>query len=168
MTDLASPVPPPAVGARSPGVSRDVYGMPMFTTFEVADLDATLRWYVDGLGFVELFTVPGPDGPALVHLRRWRFQDLLVRPARGPVVPGTGAALSIAAVHDEIDALADRARRHGGGRVEGVADTPWNTRDLTTVDPDGNVVVFTAARPPHLTDPGFSADMARWSAEQRP
>lgn len=168
MTDLASPVPPPAAGARSPGVSRAVYGMPMFTTFEVADLDATVRWYVDGLGFVELFTVPGPDGPALVHLRRWQFQDVLVRPAPGPVAPGTGSVLSLAAVHDEIDPLADRARRHGGGRVEGVADTPWNTRDLTTVDPDGNVVVFTAARPPHLADRGFHDDMVRWSAEQLP
>jgi hypothetical protein len=32
--------------------------------------------------------------------------------------------LSIAAVVGELDALADRARRHGGGEVEGPADTP--------------------------------------------
>jgi hypothetical protein len=55
---------------------------------------------------------------------------------------------------------------HGGGRVDGPADTPWNTRDLTTADPDGTVVIFTAARPPELTDPAFSEQMRRRSAEQ--
>ena len=102
----------------------------------------------------------------LVHLRRWQFQDLLVRPARGPITSGSGLTLSFAAVHDELDALAARARGHGGGRVDGPSDTPWNTRDLTTVDPDGNVVVFTAARPPDQRDAAFSEQMHRWNAGQ--
>ena len=110
--------------------------------------------------------MPGPAGPVLVHLRRWQFQDLLVRPATGLVTPGTAAAVSFAAVYDELDALAERARSHGGGRVEGPVETPWNTRDLTTRDPDGTVVVFTAARPPDHADPAFSEQMRRWSAEQ--
>jgi hypothetical protein len=126
-----------------------------------------VSWYTGGLDFIELFTVPGPGGgPVLVHLRRWQFQDLLVRPARGPVTPGNGCVLSFAAVYGEIETLAERARAHGGGRVEGPADTPWNTRDLTTTDPDGNLVTFTAARPPGLTDPAFSGQMRRWSSEQ--
>jgi hypothetical protein len=57
-------------------------------------------------------------------------QDLLLRPAEGEVVPGTAMTLSIAAVVGELDALADRARSHGGGQGEGPADTSWNTRDL--------------------------------------
>ena len=36
---------------------------------------------------------------------------------------------------------------------------------LTTADPDGHVVIFTAARPPELTDPAFSARMRQWSGE---
>ncbi len=167
MADIPSPVPAPAAGATAPGVSRAVYGMPMFATLLAADIDATLSWYTDGLGFVTLFTVPGPDAlPALVHLRRWQFQDLLVRPAPGPVTPATGCMLSFAAVFDEIDAVAERARAHGGGLVEGPVDTLWNTRDLTTKDPDGNVVVLTAARPPELMDAAFSAQMQRWNDEQ--
>lgn len=60
---------------------RATYGMPMFATLLASNLDATVSWYVDGLGFVSLFTIPGPGGtPALVHLRRWQFQDVLVRP----------------------------------------------------------------------------------------
>ena len=167
MTDITSPVPEPAAGARAPGVSRAIYGMPMFATLAARDIGATVSWYTGGLDFIELFTVPGPGGgPVLVHLRRWQFQDLLVRPAHRQVTPGNGCVLSFAAVYGEIDALAERARAHGGGRVEGPADTPWNTRDLITTDPDGNVVIFTAARPPELTDQAFSEQMRRWSGEQ--
>jgi catechol 2,3-dioxygenase-like lactoylglutathione lyase family enzyme len=140
--------------------------MPMFATLLAADLDATVSWYVDGLGFIVLFTVPGPDGPTLVHLRRWQFQDLLVRPATAASRPGTGLTLSLAAVHEEIDALAERARAHRGGRVDGPVDTPWNTRDLTVTDPDGTVVVFTAARPAAAADQRFNDQMRRWSREQ--
>jgi uncharacterized glyoxalase superfamily protein PhnB len=140
--------------------------MPMFAILLAADLDGTVSWYVDGLGFVVLFTLPGLDGPALVHLRRWQFQDLLVRPAVDPPRAGTGLTLSFAAVHDEIDPLAEQARAHGGGHVEDPVDTPWNTRDVTLTDPDGVVVVFTAARPPDVTDRRFGDQMRRWSREQ--
>lgn len=167
MTDIPSPVPAPATGAEAPPASRAIYGMPMFATLLARDLAATVSWYTEGLGFIDLFTMRGPGGvPVLVHLRRWQFQDLLIRPGQEPVAAGTGCQLSFAAVYGEIDALAERARAHGGGRVDGPADTPWNTRDLTTVDPDGTVVIFTAARPPELTDPAFSAQMRRWSGEQ--
>lgn len=166
MTDLKSPVPDPAPGAQAPGISRAIYGMPMFATLLVRDLRASLSWYTDGLGFIDLFTVPGPhDEPVLVHLRRWQFQDLLVRPAREAAAPG-GCTLSFACVYDEVDALAERARAHGGGRVDGPADTPWNTRDVTTADPDGNIVVFTAARPPELTDTAFSEQLLQWTRQR--
>jgi len=166
MTDIPSPVPVPALGATAPPITRGIYAMPMFATFTASDLDATRSWYVDGLGFLELFSVPGPAGPVLVHLRRWQFQDLLLRRATGPVRAGTTCTVSFAAVYDEIDAIADRARRHGAGLVEGPVDTPWNTRDVTTTDPDGNVVVWTAGRPAELADSVFAAQMQRWSSEQ--
>ena len=161
MTDVVSPVPAPLAGATSPGISRAIYGMPMFATLNARDLDRTVSWFVDGLGFIVLFTMPPPPSPTmLVHLRRWQFQDILVRPASGPVTPARGLSLSFAAVYDEVGALADRARGHGGGSVDGPIDTPWNTRDVTTTDPDGHLVVFTAGRPPSLTDPEFSARIA--------
>jgi catechol 2,3-dioxygenase-like lactoylglutathione lyase family enzyme len=170
MTDLESPVPDPAPGAKAPGISRASYGMPMFATLAVRDIRASLSWYTAGLGFIDLFTVPGRRGePVLVHLRRWQFQDLLLRPAREPArqpaAPG-GCTLSFASVYDELDALAGRARAHGGGQVDGPADTPWNTRDVTTADPDGNIVIFTAARPPELADAAFSAQLQEWSSQQ--
>ncbi len=45
-------------------------------------------------------------------------------------------------------------------------DTPWNTRDLITTDPEGNVVVFTAARPTELSGAAFSDQMTDWNAQQ--
>ena len=167
MNDLPSPVPVPALDARAPEISRAIYGMPMFVNLQARDIDATTAWYTEGLGFIVLFSVPGPDGtPALVHLRRWQFQDLLVQPAAGPVEAGSTSSVSFAAVYGEMEAIAERARAHGGGQVTGPTDTAWNTRDVTTVDPDGNIVVFTAGRPPELRDSAFAQDVIERFREQ--
>ncbi len=161
-----SPVPQPGLDAISPTISREIYGMPAFVTFSVRDVAATRDWYTEGLGFIDLFSFPGPDGtPFLVHLRRWKFQDILIRPADQAPVPGTAATLSIAAVYSELDGMAERARLHGSGTVEGPADTAWNTRDLTTRDPDRNTVIFTAPRPPDQVNESFSTMM--WESHQQ-
>jgi hypothetical protein len=42
--------------------------MPMFATLAARDIAATVSWYTGGLGFIDLFTMPGPDGvPVLAH-----------------------------------------------------------------------------------------------------
>jgi catechol 2,3-dioxygenase-like lactoylglutathione lyase family enzyme len=145
-------------------ITRDIYGMPAFVTFTVADLDRTVDWYVNGLDFIVLFTLPGPDGaPALVHLRRWRYQDILVR--RGAPPTGGEWTVSVMATVEQLAALAERARAHGGGSVEGPSDTPWNTRDVRTTDPDGYTVVFTARRPEER-DEAFGAMIEREARTQ--
>lgn len=151
----------------TPEITRDIYGMPAFLTLSVSDLDRTVDWYVNGLDFVSLFTMPGPDGgTGLVHLRRWRYQDILVRPGGNADTAPRGWTLSVMAEASELDDLAARARAHGGGSVEGPLDTPWNTRDLRTVDPDGNVVVFTARRPEGQRDEAFSTRIQELAREQ--
>lgn len=140
-----------------PVISRDIYPMPAFVTLTVADLDRTIDWYVNALDFVVLFTVPGPGGaPALVHLRRWRYQDLLVRPGHG-AAPNGEWTIGMMAALGQLDDLGERARAHGGGRVDGPLDTPWNTRDLHVTDPDGYTVVYTARRAEGERDARFSA-----------
>jgi catechol 2,3-dioxygenase-like lactoylglutathione lyase family enzyme len=149
----------------TPEITRDIYGMPAFVTLTVADLESTVDWYVNGLDFISLFSMPGPDGaPALVHLRRWRYQDILVRAGAAPT--GGEWTISFMAVAEQLDAIAERARAHGGGIVEGPADTPWNTRDLRLTDPDGYVVVYTARRPAGERDERFSAMMQREAHRQ--
>jgi catechol 2,3-dioxygenase-like lactoylglutathione lyase family enzyme len=130
----------------APGVDRNVYPMPMFVTLPVQDLASTTRWY-EALGFVVLATMPGPDGPeSLVHLRRQRYQDLLL--VRGTATPGP--RISFAAGEDDLTARADllgsAAAATGRPSVEGPVDTPWFSRDLVATDPDGYVVVLTAPR----------------------
>jgi catechol 2,3-dioxygenase-like lactoylglutathione lyase family enzyme len=148
MTTYLSPVPVPSADTVSPGIYREIYGMPAFATLIAPDIAATVDWYVNGLGFIELFRMPGPGAlPVLVHLRRWAFQDVLVRPAQEPVASGNSVTLSFAAVLSELDELVRTARAHGGGDVSDPTDTRWNTRDVRTVDPGGNVVIFTAGRP---------------------
>ena len=133
-------------------VDRGIYVMPQFVTFEVADLAAARRWYVNGLGFVELAVLPGPTGdPALVHLRRFRYQDILLVPGRDPEVAASGVRVSFAAGDEDLDARAAIAADDPGGTVEGPTRTPWNTCDLHCRDADGHLVVF--------TQPDLNADM---------
>src|SRR5262245_64729816 len=62
----------------------EIYPMPMFATIAVHDVAATTAWYEAALGFGVVFKAPSPDGqPMLVHLRRRKYQDLLIVPARG-------------------------------------------------------------------------------------
>ncbi|GAA3841514.1 hypothetical protein GCM10022226_74980 [Sphaerisporangium flaviroseum] len=139
--------------------------MPAFVTLNVADLDRTVDWYVNGLDFIALFTMPGPGGrPALVHLRRWRYQDILVR--QGEVSAGTGWTVSMMATREQLGDLAERARIHGGGVVEGPVDTPWNTTDLRVTDPDGYTLVYTARRADEERDAAFTEMMEREARRQ--
>ncbi len=134
----------PDASPPSTTIDRGIYVMPQFVTFEVSDMDAARRWYVNGLGFVELAVMPGPSGdPVLVHLRRFRYQDILLAPGRDPHDAASGVRVSFAAGDEDLDARAVIAARERGGTVEGPTRTPWNTRDLHFRDADGHLVVFT-------------------------
>jgi catechol 2,3-dioxygenase-like lactoylglutathione lyase family enzyme len=129
----------------APVIDRTIYPMPMFATFRVADIAAAEAFY-QAVGFISLATIPGQDGSTvLVHLRRMKYQDLLITP--GDPIPGS-ATVSFAAGGEDLAALAGRLRAAApaGARVEGPADTPWFTSDLTIEDADGNRVILTAFR----------------------
>ncbi|MER7501545.1 VOC family protein [Nonomuraea pusilla] len=128
-----------------PVIDRTIYPMPMFATFRVADIAAAEAFY-HAVGFVSLATIPGPDGtPFVVHLRRMKYQDLLLVPGE----PDRGSTtVSFAAGGQDLAELAAalRAAAPVGARVEGPTDTLWFTSDLTLDDPDGNRVILSAPR----------------------
>lgn len=141
----------PAVDAQGEPVSLgeyngfEVYPMPMFVNLEASDPAATRAWYEEALGFGVMFVGPEVEGkPVVVHLRRKKYQDILLVPAR----PGerTPPRSSIGFTADgEVEALAARARRAravGLSSVEGPVLTPWFTRELRLTDPDGHRLVF--------------------------
>lgn len=128
-------------------IDRDIYGMPLFVSLQVSDLAASSRWYQQAMGFVELAVLPGADGSAgLIHLRRYRYQDLLLRPAEAPLSPSSGVTVGVAfaGTIDELRSQAATARSLAAGDVEGPIETPWHTVDVRFRDPDGHRLVLTA------------------------
>lgn len=126
-------------------VDPSIYPMPMFPTLVVQEFERSEAFY-RAAGFIVLARVPGPDGkPIVVHLRRQRYQDLLI--TLGEPTPGN-AQLSFAAHGEDLSALADslRAATSGVAQVQDPSDTPWFTIDVTCVDPDGYHIAFTSQR----------------------
>ncbi|TXS49178.1 VOC family protein [Streptomyces sp. t39] len=138
-----SPVPPPGPDAVPPEPFRGIYGMPAFATIPTNDLAASVDFWTRGLGFFELFGIPG----TLVHLRRWAFQDVLLLAAPG--VPDRAPAMSISfsCVLGQIDSVAEACRAVRPGSADGPRDTPWNTRDVAVITPENARIVLTAAKP---------------------
>jgi uncharacterized glyoxalase superfamily protein PhnB len=138
---------PPALGQFG---GFEIYPMPMFATLAVADVAGVAAWYEAALGFRTVFAAPPVDGqPALVHVRRRKYQDLLIVPAAHDAAAGANLTLSFSVDADleELAARAHAAERRGLAAVVGPVDTPWNTRDLRVTDPVGTRLVFTARQP---------------------
>ncbi|MBB4686534.1 VOC family protein [Amycolatopsis jiangsuensis] len=142
MTEFRSPVPVPAFDAVSPGNYDGIYGMPMFLTVPTADLAASREFWLRGLGFSDLFSIPG----RLVHLRRWAFQDVLLEP--GERSAGAGAPrINFSCVLGELGEIRERCEELLPGCTDGPHERPWNSLDLIVVTPEGTRVVLTAAQP---------------------
>jgi catechol 2,3-dioxygenase-like lactoylglutathione lyase family enzyme len=100
-----------------------------FAEIGVADLDASVRWYEDVLGFRRIATY----GEA-VHLRRGEGQDLLLR-------QGRSATWNLATDVDlaELSAAARQAGVEDGHAEDAGPDRP---ESLSVRDPDGNLLRF--------------------------
>ncbi|WP_055712368.1 VOC family protein [Streptomyces torulosus] len=138
-----SPVPAPGPDAVPPEPFRGIYGMPAFVTIPTDDLAASVDFWVRGLGFFELFSIPG----RIVHLRRWAFQDVLLVPAAGVPEQTPALSVSFACLLSQIDSLVEDCRAVRPDSVEAPRDTPWNTRDVVVTTPENARIVLTAAKP---------------------
>ena len=147
------PIPdnePPRLGEFG---GHEIYPMPMFVTLMVADVAALSSWYQRALGFAVVFEAPGVGGqPSLVHLRRRKYQDVLItRLATGAAAVEPASTISVSfSAEGEVDTLAERAREVAQldkSAIVGPVDTPWNTRDLRVTDPAGHRLVFTGRNP---------------------
>ncbi|MFS0712956.1 VOC family protein [Microbacterium sp. 2P01SA-2] len=141
-----SPVPPPGPDAVAPEPYRGIYGMPAFVTIPTHDLAASSRFWTAGLGFFELFTIPG----TLVHLRRWAFQDVLLvaaDPTSATASEPPALTYSYACILAELDGIAEACRNLDPGAVGDIHDTPWNSREVEVVTPEKARIVVTAAKP---------------------
>lgn len=123
----------------------EIYPMPAFPTLAVADLAASKRFYVEGLGFRVIFSwAPPGSAPRLEHLRWSRHADLLLEPGGADEEPrGRGVRLNFSAAlaGRSCAEIAVRAQAHGA-LVDGPVDQPYNVREVIVTDPDGFVLVF--------------------------
>ena len=129
---------------------EQAYPMPAFPTLSTQSVEASRRFYVDGLGFQHVFSIPGPDGrPIVEHIRFARYADVLLE--QGPGGPdgasakrglGVRLSFSLALANRDCIEFAQQARAYGA-RVRGPAERPWNAREVEVIDPDGYVLVFT-------------------------
>jgi hypothetical protein len=142
MSEFVSPVPMPALDAVAPEVYRSYYGMPMFVNVPTSDLAASKDFWIRGLGFIDLFSIPD----RLTHLRRWAFQDVLLLP--GERIGGAPAmSISFACVLSQLKEIAGRCEELLPGCTTGPSEMPWNSVELTVVTPENARVIMTAARP---------------------
>ena len=115
--------------------------MPSVPMLAVKDVESSARWYQEVLGFRHVFTIPGPgDRSLLARLRRARYADLLVvvtqKPSFDPKGVGVTLYLVMHLMDWSVDQLAEHARAKGAN-ASGPVNQPWNTRELTVIDPDG-------------------------------
>ncbi|KRC54930.1 MULTISPECIES: VOC family protein [unclassified Nocardioides] len=114
-----------------------------FITLAVADLDATRRFYVDGLGWSPELDVPGEvlmfrAGPALV-LSLWERTHFEAEV--GPAMTGPGVApLTIAhnlPTPEGVDDVLATARAAGAPHVQDGVERDWGGYSGYFADPDG-------------------------------
>ena len=108
----------------------------------VDDLDESLHWYRDMVGFV-VEDVHKEDGELrAVMLKAGRVSVILNQDdgARGwDRAKGEGFSLHFSTAQS-VDALADRIRARGGTLDTEPADMPWGVRSFRVTDPTGFVL----------------------------
>ncbi|WP_019180734.1 hypothetical protein [Microbacterium yannicii] len=130
--------------AVAPEVFRGIYAMPAFVTIPTPDLEASADFWVRGLGFIELFGIPGQ----VVHLRRWAYQDVLLVAAAPGADMGDVPEMSVnfSCVLNQIAPVVEACNLLVQGSATGPRDTPWRTRDVEVITPERARVIFTAPR----------------------
>jgi len=116
--------------------------MPMFVSIPTSDLAESVDFWIRGLGFFDLFSVPD----RLTHLRRWAFQDVLLVPGQRADSPPS-VSVSFACVLSQIGQIANACEELRPGCTSGPHVKPWNSLELEIVTPENARVIMTAARP---------------------
>jgi uncharacterized protein len=114
-----------------------------FVTLAVADLDATRRFYLDGLGWTAELDVPGEvlmirAGEHLI-LSLWvesEFESEVGPIRRGPGVAPLTLAHNVR-TEEEVDAILALARTAGADPVEPARRRDWGGYTGYFADPDG-------------------------------
>jgi lactoylglutathione lyase len=125
------------------------HALALAASLTVKDLDASLAWYRDVVGFTVDQQHERQGKVVAVAVRAGDVRILLNQDngARGwDRVKGEGFSLQITTSQD-VDAIAERIRARGGTLDSEPADMPWGARVFRLVDPDGFRFTITSMRP---------------------
>ena len=117
----------------------------------VSDVEASIRYYVEKLGFAVTFSWGEDDGPVtFAGVQRDGFEVMLCRDGQGH--PGAWFTVWV----DDVDALHDEYVVSGADVRRAPVDLPWGVREMNVADPDGNrirVSTSTGRHAPPVDDP---------------
>ena len=114
----------------------------------VKDIDASLAWYTNVVGFAVDQKHEREGKVVAVSLKAGDVRILLGRDngAKGwDRVKGEGFSLQFTTAQD-VDAIANRIKAAGGRLEADPVDTPWGVRMFRLQDPDGFKLVFSSER----------------------
>lgn len=114
-------------------------GAALQVSLTVNDLQASLHWYVDVVGFTEDRRIERDGALRGVALSAGGVRIIINQDdgAKGKGRPkGVGFSLQISTTQD-VDALARAITQRGGTLASEPADMPWGARIFRLQDPDG-------------------------------
>jgi lactoylglutathione lyase len=141
----ASPVGPPRAERKQPESLR---GRTLSVSLTVNDLERSLRWYRDVVGFTVDREYEREGKKMAVSLKAGVAPVLLTQDdgAKGSNrVKGDGFSFQITTTQN-IDDIANRIKERGGSLESEPSDTRWGTRMFRLRDPDGFRVTITSDR----------------------
>ncbi len=115
----------------------------------VADLDVSLAWYCDVVGFVvvEKWEDDGKISGVIVEAGRVRLFLVQDDFAKGRERDKGAGFRFFCATAQDVDQLADAIRSRGGSLEQDPTDQPWGSRSFDLVDPDGFRMTITSLEP---------------------
>lgn len=115
-----------------------------------ADVEASLEFYTDTLGFTEVLRQPGPDGVLVDACVTYAGGQVMLNrnPEMAPHAGG-GIYLWFRLVEDDIDALYERLVDAGVHVVEEIGDRFWGDRSFTVTDHAGFHLAFNKSLADH-------------------
>ena len=130
---------------------------------DVKDVDASLAFYTQALGFAQQMATPGPDGVnAFAFVRRGNAMIGLNR-TENPKV-GAGADLMVyVGENDDLEALYNSVKGQGIQTETEIKLQYWGDQTFSLLDPDGYRI--TMCKQVHETDLEHAAAVIRGDVE---
>lgn len=108
----------------------------------VRELEPSLKFYVDQLGFQCSFTMPGPDGKDNFAIVTQGAATLALTTEHGEaMLGGSGISLMVYVPHSvDLDAYCNEVKARGVTLLQDLSTEYWGDRMFVVQDPDGYVV----------------------------